>query len=290
MNSQDIKATLRWQQEMGADEALASEPQNALTAPPVAFPAPKQAAATPAVPGASPATSAQPTPSSPAAPSKPAGAIMPPAQAEAQARQQAAAADTIEALRAAVLAFDGCVLKKTATNTVFADGNPKARVMLIGEAPGAQEDIEGIPFCGQSGQLLDAMLAWVGLVRKENFYITNTLFWRPPGNRKPTPEEIAMCRPFVEKHIALINPSILVLVGGTAVTSVLNSKMGITKMRGQFMDYRNDYMQAPVPVTAIFHPSYLLRSPGQKRFMWQDLLAIAERCEAQGITLAQPPA
>lgn len=179
-------------------------------------------------------------------------------------------------LRAAVIGFNDLSIAKTATNPVFADGNPESEIMLIGEAPGAEEDAQGIPFCGASGKLLDQMLSCINLTREKNFYITNTIFWRPPGNRRPTPEELAICLPLVEKHISLVKPKIIILVGGTAIASLIDSKLGITKVRGSFFDYKNQYLDGPVKTTAIFHPSYLLRSPGQKRVAWKDLLMLKE--------------
>lgn len=194
-----------------------------------------------------------------------------------QARLAADKADSLDALREAVQNFDGCVLKKTATNTVFADGNPQAEIMVIGEAPGANEDKEGIPFCGTSGQLLDKALASIGLSRKTNIYITNNLFWRPPGNRRPTPEELAMCSPFVEKHIALIKPKLLILAGSTSASSILKTNVGITQLRGKMYDYTNQYLEGiTVPVIATYHPSYLLRQPSQKKMVWQDLLLVKQ--------------
>ncbi len=198
---------------------------------------------------------------------------------------QAQACDTREKLKQAIESFKGISITKTATNTVFCDGQPDAEVMLIGEAPGAEEDAQGIPFCGASGQLLDKMLIHIGLSREKNFYITNTLFWRPPGNRRPTPEEINICRPFVEKHIALVKPKLIILVGGTAVTSVLNSKQTITKIRGQFFDYTNQFLDQSIKTTAIFHPSYLLRSPGQKKSAWYDCLTIRKYIRENNIKL-----
>jgi len=158
-----------------------------------------------------------------------------------------------------------------------------ASVMFIGEAPGAEEDAKGIPFCGASGKLMDQIFAHVGLSRDKNIYITNTIFWRPPGNRKPTPEELAMCEPFVEKHIALIRPKLIVLVGGTAVASILGITQGITKIRGKFFDYKNGYLDYSIKAVPIFHPSYLLRSPGQKRYAWIDALQIADFIKKEGI-------
>ncbi len=196
-----------------------------------------------------------------------------PAEAIAKAREMANAANSLEALRAAIEAFDGCSLKKTATQTVFADGNPHSGVMLVGEAPGAEEDKQGIPFCGASGKLLDKMFESIGLPRSQ-FYITNSIFWRPPGNRTPSPEEIAICRPFVEKHIALIQPRVLVLIGASAAKALLNTDTGITRLRGKSYSYTNDYLDAPITSFATFHPSFLLRQSAQKRLAWHDLLAI----------------
>lgn len=206
-----------------------------------------------------------------------------PSNAALDTRRQAASCNTRDELKAAIEAFKGISITKTATNTVFSDGLPNAEIMLVGEAPGAEEDAQGIPFCGASGKMLDSMLIHIGLSRETNFYITNTLFWRPPGNRRPTPEELAICLPFVEKHIALIKPKLIILVGGTAITALLDSKQGITKMRGNFYDYENEFLDAPIKTTAIFHPSYLLRSPGQKSHAWQDCLKIRKYIRENGI-------
>jgi uracil-DNA glycosylase family 4 len=186
---------------------------------------------------------------------------------------------SLVALRALVESFNGCDLKKSAINTVFSDGNPEADIMFIGEAPGASEDEQGIPFCGQSGKLLDNIIAAIGLTREKNAYITNTVFWRPPANRKPTPEEIAICRPFVKKHIALIAPKLIIMVGSTAVESLLEINQPITKLRGEYFEYTNEYMNGrTVRTTVIFHPSYLLRQPSHKKTMWFDLLKIKHDC------------
>jgi DNA polymerase len=189
----------------------------------------------------------------------------------------AAAAGTLDELRAALASFEGCGLKRTATNLVFADGNPEARVMFIGEAPGADEDRQGLPFVGVSGQLLDRMLGAIGLSRKTNAYISNVLFWRPPGNRSPTPAEIAACLPFVERHIELVDPAVLVLVGGIAAKTMLARQEGIMKLRGRWFTYETPRMSRPIPVIATYHPAYLLRSPGQKREAWRDLLELQEK-------------
>jgi DNA polymerase len=201
------------------------------------------------------------------------------AAAIAEARRLADEATTIEALEAAVRGFEGCAIKRTATKTVFCDGNRQAGLMLIGEAPGAQEDAQGIPFCGPSGWLLDKMFAAIGYDRT-SFYITNTVFWRPPGNRQPNAEELAICKPFVERHIALIDPKLLVLVGGTAAKAVLGTETGVTRLRGKAYSYRTPYADKDYPVAVIYHPSYLLRQPAQKRATWGDLLAIKMQMEA----------
>ena len=191
-----------------------------------------------------------------------------------KAKELADKATTLEELKKAVESFDGLAIKKTATNTVFGEGNPKSKIMFIGEAPGENEDLEARPFCGLSGQLLDKMLKFIGLERSKNFYITNTLFWRPPGNRKPTPEELAICKPFVEKHIALVNPKVIVLVGATATAGVLNSKDSISQLRKVISDYNSPVLNKTIPCFAIYHPSYLLRSPSQKKVAWGDMIKI----------------
>lgn len=181
---------------------------------------------------------------------------------------------SLEELRTLISAFEGCNLKQTATNMVFADGNPQAKIMVIGEAPGADEDREGRPFVGLSGQLLDRMLKTVGLSRENNIYISNIIPWRPPGNRQPTPQEISLCRPFIQRHIELINPKILILVGGVATKTILNAADGIMKLRGQWHAYSSAGLPAPIKTMATFHPAYLLRSPGQKAQVWRDLLMV----------------
>ncbi len=192
----------------------------------------------------------------------------------AQAKSLAQAAKNIDELREAVKKFDGCNLKKMATNTVFGDGNPNAKVMVIGEAPGNHEDLQGIPFCGDSGQMLNDMLGAINLTRAESFYITNVLFWRPPGNRRPTDEELAICRPFVERHIQLINPDVILLVGATSMAAVLETNDPIGKMRGQFVDYSPKFLSRTIKTFTIFHPSYLMRQPSKKKVAWQDMLAL----------------
>ncbi|WP_341750009.1 uracil-DNA glycosylase family protein [Candidatus Tisiphia endosymbiont of Sialis lutaria] len=190
------------------------------------------------------------------------------------ARSLADSASSLEELKTLLMDFNGCDLKKLANKTVFADGNPQSSIMFIGEAPGSNEDAEGIPFCGESGKLLDNVLASINISRKHNAYITNTVFWRPPANRQPTQEEIDICRPFVEKHIALINPKLIVLVGNVAATSLLGKNAGISKIRQEYYLYTNQYLIKPIQTTSIFHPAYLLRQPMQKKTTWYDLIKI----------------
>ncbi len=194
----------------------------------------------------------------------------------ALAQKSAAAAKTLPQLRKAVENFDGCNLKKMATNTVFCDGNPTSKVMVIGEAPGNHEDLQGIPFCGDSGKVLDDMFRAINMTRAENFYITNVIFWRPPGNRRPTDEELAICRPFVERHIELLNPEVLVLVGATSMTAVLGIKDPVTQIRGRFMDFAPKFLSRKIKTFTIFHPSYLMRQPSKKKVAWQDMLALEQ--------------
>ena len=284
----DPLAALRWQVDAGADEAIADEPIDRFATSKLAkvdpVPAPSPAAF---------AAPAAPRPISPEAPRASAAILQAPtfsaapngASAEAlqSASTLAGSANSLDELRAALTVFEGCGLKKTATNLVFADGNPQARVMFIGEAPGADEDRQGLPFVGVSGELLDRMIGHIGLSRAESAYITNVLFWRPPGNRTPTPDEIGACLPFVERHIELIDPAVIVLVGGIAAKTMLARSEGITKLRGQWHSYETPRMSHPVPIIATFHPAYLLRSPGQKREAWKDLLALQEKMDELGI-------
>ena len=259
----DPAALLRWYVDAGVDEAMGELAVDRFKSPPSAsIPAPvvKPAVITPSVPL-----------SPPDAPVSPSG--------EASATHLAHAARTVAELKAAVEAFTGCGLKQFASRTVVADGNPQARIMFIGEAPGADEDRQGLPFVGISGKFLDRMLASVGLDRTSNAYITNIVFWRPPGNRAPTDEETAACLPFVTRHIELVDPAVLVFVGGLAAKTLLAKPLGITKLRGQWFEFETPGMSRPVPCTALFHPAYLLRSPQQKRYAWRDLLAIKQKLD-----------
>ena len=199
-------------------------------------------------------------------------AAAPPNGLGAEIRDAAGNASTLEELRACLEGFDGCNLRLTAKNLVFADGNPQARVMFVGEAPGAEEDRQGLPFVGPSGKLLDAMLASVGLDRNGEgdaaALISNTVFWRPPGNRTPTPSEGAICLPFVERLIEIVDPKVLVCVGGPSAKALLAQTQGITRLRGQWTQAEG------LPALPMFHPAYLLRSPEFKREAWADLLSL----------------
>jgi uracil-DNA glycosylase len=196
------------------------------------------------------------------------------------ARALARACSTIEELEAALETFEGCPLKRTATRLCFADGNPKAPLMLVGEAPGAEEDRLGKPFVGPSGQLLDRMLAAIALDRR-TVWITNTIFWRPPGNRPPTATEIAVCQPFLERQIELIRPARLLFLGGSAARGLLEVTEGVTKLRGRPYTYQ-PADGPPIPAAITFHPAYLLRQPAQKRLVWRDLLSLRQQLAGHG--------
>jgi uracil-DNA glycosylase len=200
-------------------------------------------------------------------------AVAPPASDAAvmAAREAAKGAASLEELRAILERFEGCALRNTASRLVFADGNPQARVMFVGEAPGRDEDIEGLPFVGRSGKLLDRMLAAVGLDRT-SVYIANIVPWRPPGNRTPTPQESAICLPFIARQIELCNPDLLVTMGQPATQTLLETKDGITRTRGRSLAYRSGTRE--IRAIPTFHPAYLLRQPLQKRLAWRDFLAI----------------
>jgi uracil-DNA glycosylase len=266
---------LKWYVDAGVDECAGERPVDRFAEAETV-----RAAARPPQPIVSPAQPAMPPP---AARERATAAISatPPRPEAAGAGQEAvhvayemaAAAKSLDDLHRALMAFDGCPLKKTATNLVFTDGAHNARVILIGEAPGADEDRQGLPFVGISGQLLDRMLASIELDRS-NVIISNTVFWRPPGNRSPTTAEVAACQPFVEKLIELIDPSVLVALGGAAAKSLLGRTEGVSRLRGRWFTFTTPGMSHPIDATAMFHPAYLLRSPAQKRQTWQDILAL----------------
>jgi len=266
-----LLGTLGWLVAMGADEAVDPLPLDRTVQRKDSMqPVPEHGA-----PPSGPRLADTP---GPAPAGKPAAVPLAPSQGAADAREAAAAADTLEALRAALASFEGCALKRTATNLVFARGNPQADVMFIGEAPGAEEDRAGLPFVGASGKLLDRMLSFIGL-DEQSVYITNILFWRPPGNRNPTDPEVAACLPFVRRHIALMRPRVLVTLGRPAMNAVLGLNERITRARGRWFDYVDESLDAPIPAMPTFHPAYLLRNPAQKREAWMDLLTLRERLD-----------
>jgi len=264
-------ALLRWYVDNGVDEAIGEEPIDRF-----AIPRPAAVAPVASSPAARAPTPLRPplAPSTPPLPRAPVPLESP--QLVEDARALAEACNTLAELEAAIRGFDSCALKRTAKNTVFADGTPGAPVMIVGEAPGADEDRMGKPFVGVSGQLMDRMMATIGLTRDGGFYITNILFWRPPGNRTPTLAEQGMCLAFTRRHIELVGPKVLVLAGATAVKAVLDTTEGITRLRGKWTSYRlGDGTEIPTMPT--FHPAYLLRTPASKRQSWQDLLAIDKK-------------
>lgn len=247
---------LRWYAEMGVDAALDETPRNRLAEAREALTAPAPGRAEPV-----------------ARPAAFAGAAAPAEDVTAQARLLARSARTLDELRALLEKFEGCALRTTAKSLVFADGQPGGRVMLVGEAPGAEEDRVGLPFVGRSGQLLDRMLAAIGLERSQ-VYIANIIPWRPPGNRTPTPQESAMCQPFIVRQIELANPDILVCLGGPSAQALLGIKDGIMRSRGRWLDY--DTGTRTIRALATLHPAYLLRQPLQKRLAWRDFKAIRD--------------
>src|SRR5580704_5738839 len=259
-----VQQLLAFYLEAGVDCALTEEPVNRLADPDIVPAAREAASPTPlrTVPAAIAA----------AANLAPRGeATVAPEAAILSAREAARTAPSLEALRALLEKFDGCALKFTATRLVFADGNPQARVMFVGEAPGREEDIEGLPFVGRSGKLLDRMMAAIGLDRS-SAYIANVIPWRPPGNRTPTPQETQICLPFIQRQIELANPEILVCLGGPSAQTLLGIKDGIRRARGRWHVY--DTGSREIRAIATFHPAYLLRTPIEKRFAWRDFLAI----------------
>ncbi len=289
----DTLATLNWLVETGADEAIADQPVNRLTAR-ASIPSPLAGegnSSRDSVKSWEGGTAKTPPPCRVAA-RPPQGALdrapalrAPQGEGEmdaiGSAQATAGAATSLAELKAAMEAFDGCALKRTATNTVFADGVAEGRVMLIGESPGRDEDRIGRPFVGKAGQLLDKMLASIGLDRNVNAYITNVINWHPPNNRDPSPEEAAACLPFLRRHIELARPRLIILVGAVAARHVVGGTDGIMKLRGRWMEYRvGDQM---VPLMPTLHPAYLLRQPAHKKLAWRDLQAVRDRMAALGL-------
>ena len=276
-------SALAWLMEAGADEAIGEAPVDRFAKP----------ASAPSPPLRAPATTRsavrQPTGSDLFGDALPRSAQIagrPGDDSIGTAHALARAATSLAELKAALEGFDGCALKRTATNTVFADGNPASRIMFIGEAPGREEDRLGLPFVGRAGKLLDKMMASIHLDRS-TAYITNVLNWRPPENRDPSPEEAAMCLPFLRRHIELASPGIIILLGAVAARHVMGFSEGIMKLRGRWLEYRVG--EAMVPVLATLHPAYLLRQPSHKKLAWRDLLAAEQKIVALGLLERQAP-
>lgn len=270
MQTKDIRIAaadlLGWYSDFGVDEALDAEPIDRIALA-------QLKAQTESAPKPAPVIQEQTAPAAPApAPSRPNVNIQASGEAAiATAREAAKSAKTLEELHEALANFEGCGLRRTAKNLCFSAGNPDGKLMLVGEAPGRDEDIQGVPFVGRAGQLLDKMIGAIGLDR-DSVYIANSVYWRPPGNRTPTPAEAAVCRPFIERQIELANPDILMLLGGAAAKSLLDTTQGIMRLRGRWTTFTaggKEYRTFPT-----LHPAYLLRQPGQKRLAWRDLLAV----------------
>jgi len=265
----DLIAYLDFHTEAGVDVALDEQPHDRFTEADAPEPAPR--ARKPARPAAAPSPVPQAAPQ--AAPRATFGraAAAEPEEAAGDARERARSAASLEELEAILAGFESCPLRFTAKNLVFGDGNPQARVMFLGEAPGADEDRIGKPFMGRSGQLLDKMMAAIGLDRTAA-YIGNVVPWRPPGNRNPTPQEVAMCKPFVERQIELVDPDLIVCLGAPATQTLTGTKDGILKTRGRFFPYALPGRE--VRLLATLHPAFLLRQPLQKRLAWRDFRSL----------------
>ncbi len=275
----DIGDILRFLADAGVDEALDEvapnrflKPSNVSARPPEEAPNPVRTNAAAPTPSRETGISVQdPVGGQPGSASRMAAAVPDEAQA-ALARQAARQAQTLDELRQALAAFEGCNLKFTAKNLVFADGNPEADLMLVGEAPGRDEDLEGLPFVGRSGQLLDRILAAIGRDR-QSAYIANVIPWRPPGNRTPTPHETEICRPFIERQIELANPRVLVALGGPSAKLLLNTPDGILRLRGNWRVHVTA-SGTSIPTMPTLHPAYLLRNPAHKKLAWRDFLEV----------------
>jgi uracil-DNA glycosylase len=273
------RALLAFYREAGADALLGEQPVDRMADEPV-LPATRdaesEAEAKPARPsGAMAHRPERPVPAAAAV----ATALPPPEVAVMAAREAAGSAKTLDDLRALLVDFRGCALHATATKLVFADGNPQGRIMFVGEAPGYEEDLSGRPFVGRSGKLLDRMMEAIGLNR-ESVYIANVVPWRPPGNRTPTPQETAICLPFIHRQIELADPDILVCLGQPSTQTLLGTREGITRTRGRWFKY--DTGTREIRALATLHPAYLLRQPLQKRLAWRDFLAIKKALASLG--------
>ena len=265
VDDHDALFQLAWLVAAGADEPVLEAPVNRLIAHSAKEAAP-------------PRTPSAPHPLAAPSLSLPARTASDPIS---RANEAAARCTDLEALRAALEAFEGCALRETANSTVFADGTVGAKILCIGEAPGAEEDRAGKPFVGRAGQLLDRMLGAIGLSRQRNVYITNVVNWRPPGNRVPSPQEAAICLPFLRRHIELVAPELIILLGGTAMHYVSGRAEGILSLRGTWLDYFAAGKM--VPMIPTLHPAYLLRQPAQKRLAWRDLQEIHNRIRTLGL-------
>jgi len=270
----DLAAALQWHIDAGCDECISDEPINrfelidaapALLKPPQTQAQPDAGASAQASPGVSRGTKVDPR--------------------EVDNNQQvrsavmlAAQAKTVDELRQALESFEGCILKKTATNLVLSDGPEDAKLMLVAEAPGAEEDRQGVPFVGPSGQLMNAILASVDIAR-EDVMISNTVFWRPPGNRTPTTQEAAVCKPFIERLIEIVSPKVLICVGAPSAHTLLGETQGISRLRGKWFSFQTPNLSHPIDATALFHPAYLLRTPIKKRDVWNDIRMIKRKLD-----------
>lgn len=263
----DPAELVAWYAEMGITEALDETTHDHFMQPQAAPDASRLRRTLPPRAGQGPAAVTRPN----------AAAATAPDDATLSAKVLAQEAMTLDALKEALAKFEGCALKATAKNLVFSDGNPDGRVMIVGEAPGADEDRIGLPFVGRSGQLLDRMLAAIGLSRKDNVYIANLLPWRPPGNRTPTPQEVAICLPFIQRQIQLADPDILICIGGPSAQGLLGFS-GILASRGKWTEY--DTGTRRIRAMATLHPAYLLRQPLQKRLAWRDMRALRAALDA----------
>ena len=278
VQSDNALADLQWLVAMGADEAVADEPIDRFSIAPVVAQKPQPAPQSqPVLQVARRAPVTSPVHSQ-------ARAVEISDNSVADARKMAAECGSLNDIVAALEKFDACALKRTATNLCVYDGNDKAKVMLIGEAPGRDEDIQGKPFVGRSGQLLDKILTLAGLPRDgespdNSVFISNMVFWRPPGNRKPTEAEIMMCMPFLARIIDVVRPQFIVCLGGVPSQRMTGETKGITKIRGRWFDYQ--YENGKAQLLATLHPSYLLRNPEQKRLAWRDFLALKQKLNGQ---------
>lgn len=267
MTDATLKELLLFYADAGVDDPLDEMAVDRFAPPPA-----------PAAPPVLPASITAPMPQPAPTPAMP--AVVPDEQQAARARELARSAASLDELRQILAGFDGCNLKFTAKNLVFSDGNPQADIMFVGEAPGRDEDMEGFPFVGRSGKLLDRMLAAIGRDRT-TAYIANVIPWRPPGNRTPTPLETEICRPFIERQVELAAPKVLVTLGGPSAKVLLNATEGVLRLRGNWRVHRTA-AGAEIPAMPTLHPAYLLRNPAHKKLAWRDFLEIKAKLRELG--------